>query len=302
MFVEVFSSLQRHLAVVSVSGVLASVGCSLLVDTAGLSAGPSDASAPASGTSDAGADGAAIIDASVDAGVADAADAGPSIAQVYAAAVLSDGPSMYLQLDEKAGNAAADASGGPSRIYFGSFTHGVPGAFPGSMAMGLDGATGGINAGPVFDFDGLKPFTLEAWHRSRKIDTVYRFVFAKDVMDSMGLRQEYGIFLHSPEGACFERYVDGGSASTRSAPVPIDGDFHHLVTIYDGAKGALFVDAVLIGTFNDTRSAATKPKSLYVGTHDSGYGTLFGDLDEVAVYEKVLTPARILAHYHAAGR
>ncbi|MDB5218538.1 MAG: Autotransporter adhesin [Myxococcaceae bacterium] len=286
--------------------VLATAACSLLVDTAGLAGRPAvavtDAGSLSSGPTDGGVESGAPIDASRDADAAGAADAAPSIAETYAAAVLSDGPSMYLRLDETGGATAVDATGAHDGHYFGSVRHGVPGAFPGSTAMGLDG-NGGIDAGPIFDFDGVKPMTLEAWHRSTKIDMTYRFIFAKEVTDSMNRRQEYGVFLQSPDGFYVERYVNDVSASAGTdLPAP-GGGFHHVVATYDGAKAFFWVDGAVVGSFDDTRSATTKPgRSFCVGAHDPSYGALYGDVDDAAVYEKALTPARILAHYAAAGR
>ena len=287
--------------------VLAGGGCTLLVDTGGLegkaASGPTDGGGPDVAPRDGESDTGAKPDASADAPDDVAPDAPTTIADVYAAAVLSDGPAMYLRLDDSGGSVAVDsAAGGSIRAYFGSVKYGVPGAFPGSSAISLDGGSGGINAGPQFDFDGVKPFTLEAWHRSTKTDATYRFIFSKDVLDSMNRRQEYGVFLQTPDGFAFERYVDNTStAAGTTDPAPGSG-FHHVVATYDGAVGFFWIDGNVAGTLNDVRSAATKGTALYVGAHDPTYGTLYGDLDDVAVYEKALSSDRILAHYHAAGR
>jgi hypothetical protein len=283
--------------------VLASGGCSLLVDTGGLAGSAASGVADGGGPDGTPLDGAADTGASSDAPDDVASDAPTTIADVYAASVLSDGPAMYLRLDDSGGSLAVDsASGGTSRAYFGKVTFGVPGAFAGSSAIALDGTSGGIDAGPVFDFDGVKPFTLEAWLRSTKTDDTYRFIFSKDVQDSMNRRQEYAIFLQTPDGFAFERYVNNNSAAASTMnPAPNSG-FHHVVSTYDGARGFFWIDGNVAGTFDDVRSAAKKSTDFYVGAHDPGYGTLFGALDDVAVYEKALTSDRILAHYHAAGR
>ncbi|MEA2752489.1 MAG: hypothetical protein QOI41_6632, partial [Myxococcales bacterium] len=112
-----------------------------------------------------------------------------------------------------------------------------------------------------------------------------------------------GVFLQSPDGFYVERYVNDVSASAGTdLPAP-GGGFHHVVATYDGAKAFFWVDGAVVGSFDDTRSATTKPgRSFCVGAHDPSYGALYGDVDDAAVYEKALTPARILAHYAAAGR
>ncbi|MDB4938449.1 MAG: hypothetical protein JWP87_5421 [Labilithrix sp.] len=52
----------------------------------------------------------------------------------------------------------------------------------------------------------------------------------------------------------------------------------------------------------DQRKATKGAVRFCIGALSPTYGTLFGDVDDAAVYEKALTPDRILAHYHAAGR
>ncbi len=56
----------------------------------------------------------------------------------YAAAVLRDAPMLYLRLEEMTGP-LAHAERGIDATYFGSVQPGVPGAFPGSRAIRLEG-------------------------------------------------------------------------------------------------------------------------------------------------------------------
>jgi Concanavalin A-like lectin/glucanases superfamily len=278
----------------------AALGCSLLVDTGGL-AGHATAADASSDGRDTGTP-APVSDAASDTAFDAPSEAAPSVADAYAAAVLSDGPSLYLRLDEQAGSVAVDATGMQNAAYFGAVVLGTPGAFAGSSAISLDGNPGGVDAGPRFDFDGRKPMTLEAWHRTTNTDDVYRFLFCKELTDANGL-EEYGIFLQVPDGFYFQRYVQGAARATAAPQLARDGLFHHIVITYDGSKVAFWVDGAVAGAFDDTRDAATKPgTSLFVGTKTSAVGTVFGDVDDVAVYEKALPADRVLAHFHAAGR
>ena len=217
----------------------------------------------------------------------------------YAAEVLADGPVLYWRLDETAGITAMDASGHNHHgTYNGTLQFGQPGAIVGDTDTAVSFEGGAIDAGGIFDFAGTEPYTLEAWIRPTTIDTVYRHVFNKDSTDGNG-RQQYGMFVRSSSGLGFERFVDstGFNIVTGSPPLNV---YTHVVGTYDGTKLQLFVNALSVGTVNDSRSAASKDAPFFVGTKYIDVGAFVGDIDEVAVYDKALSAERVQAHYDAA--
>jgi hypothetical protein len=273
--------------------------CSLLLSTDDLSGAGSPPEAADASTSDAPATDATPIEADAGATDAEASDASLDAGNPYVLAVLGDAPVLYLRLEESSGVLARDVTGKAMASYYGNFRLGAEGAFPGSRAIELDGGLGGVLALEAFDFSGTAPFTLEAWFRPTAYDEVYRFITNLDAPMGEGPRQSFGVWAQKDmNGIELERYADGGKRSVWG-PLPTVGDFHHIVTTYDGATLRLYVDTQLAGTTADARPSLAIGE-LWFGSLDRYYGTVIGALDEVAVYDKALPATRVVAHYEAA--
>jgi hypothetical protein len=215
----------------------------------------------------------------------------------YVEAVLADGPALYYRLEETSGSAAKDEVGRHPGVYATGTVLGVPGAMPGSLAIALAG-TGGIDVGDVLDFEGTKPFTLEAWYFPDTYDTEYRFLFNNNDEEHAAGRQSYALNVHGDDGLTFERYVNGSALFVRRS-LPLAGEWSHIVAVYDGATLRLFVNGA-VDTTSDLRQARTKNAHLFVGSGEAQKRVLRGRLDEVAIYEKALGSDRIAAHFAAA--
>src|SRR5207247_808665 len=76
----------------------------------------------------------------------------------------------------------------------------------------------------------------------------------------------------------------------------------HLVGTYDGTNKLFYVNGVLVGA-NQSVFTPNGARVLRLGASatESALGDFFflGDIDEAAVYDKVLSPARIVAHFSA---
>ncbi|MCW5835484.1 MAG: LamG domain-containing protein [Labilithrix sp.] len=266
-------------------------GCSLLIDSSGFTSPPTappeplvttDAEPPDAEASDAGAE-------------ADA-DADASQVHPYVQAVLADGPSLYYRLEETSDGPVKDEMGAYPATYLAGGVHSAPGAFAGSTGLHLAGS-GGVDTGDVFDFEGSSPFTLEAWFRPDSYDQNYRFLFHHN--DERDLRQNYGIYVQSPNGLGFERYVDG-SGRAAHASLPEVGSWYHFAGVYDGSVMSLFIDGQLVASNSDNRAAKDKQSSLMIGYGYTGGGAVRGVIDEIAIYEKALDAGRVRAHFQAA--
>lgn len=281
---------------------LVTLRCSFFTDAGGLASEGTPPSSPDATADGPPSDGAAAGDAPlpdggsvVDADAMAAADDGAPTTNAYAAAVLADGPAMYLRFEDTTG-AVVDETGAHPASVVGNVGRGVPGAMNGSLAIELDGSPGAVTPGDVFSFDQTKPYTLEAWVQPTGGDLI--FVFGKDDYDTNG-REEYGLFFAAQDAGpymlAFERFVSDTWAGTNT---PITAGWHHVVGTYDGVKLALFLDGAELGGASDTRSAAVKATPFFVGASRmaSNY-TFVGRIDEAAVYEKALAADRIHAHY-----
>ncbi len=105
-------------------------------------------------------------------------------------------------------------------------------------------------------------------------------------------------------GDAGEIYIEGGlfkfrhMGTTVSADVgPAPGRFTQIVAVWDGVTISLFVDGELRGQTEATK----RPSS--ISTFYVGYGEIKpwfkGSIDEVAYYDRALTPGRVLEHFLA---
>jgi hypothetical protein len=272
----------------SLLAVAACAGCTLVTSLDGFSGGVDHPDAAVG-----------VIDSSVDATIpqpdADASEAGPTNA--YANAVMADAPLAYLRLDETSGTTAKDASGhGHDAIVRGSVVWGVTGIVPGG-AVRLDGSTSALDFGDTFDFAGRSPFTLEAWVLEDASDTTFRHIFTKDIAPASG-REEYGVFFYKGQ-IQMERYVAGDQVVAGNLAPGIVGRWAHVVGTYDGDTMAIYVDGAKTDSAADSRSQASKATPFYSGARAIGEGVTNGSLDEIAIYDKALSPERVKAHYDA---
>jgi hypothetical protein len=284
-------------------------GCSALESFNGLAGAPREAGASdgANATRDGAVGDAKIGDAANDAlelgdaGGAndaesvDASDGGPS--SLYRALVMSDGPIMYLRLNDPAGSTTAkDETGNYKPTLGGTVTFGTVGALAmdPDRAVTFDGLSSIIDVGATLDFNGTNPYTLEAWVNASVSDNEYRFVYSKNLYDA-GIREEFGL-VHQSGALAFERYVDNNGVYA-SGGLPT-GAWKHLAAVYDGANTYLYVNGTQVAAAPDTRAQPPKSTHFTVGAQDEmPEGVFAGSLDEIAVYAKALTAGQLQKHY-----
>jgi hypothetical protein len=246
--------------------------------------------------SDAGAD-VTKPDAPADAPT-DAPPDAPS--SVYRAAVLADAPLAYWRLGEKSGTVAHDETGhGYDGTYTGTYTLGAAGALAGDpdTAVTLDGVTGQVDVGDNFDFAGQVPFSFEAWVKPAVIDSVYRHVVTKMAFNGFG-NPQVGTYVILQQGNTilgFERWQDAATELTvETSSYPAAGSWAHVVATYNGSVGELYVNGVAV------QASAGVGGVTASGVHMLWGNVLQGVIDEIAVYDHVLSAARVAAHHQAA--
>lgn len=273
--------------------LLAGAGCSLIYSLDGFSgSGP---------VADAGQDGPL---ASPDAGDAapDARDAAVDAgASLYAQAVLADTPAAYYRFEETTLGPALDSSGnGHNATYVGGVVLGATGALAKetSHAVRLDGTTAFVRVGDLFHFEPRKPMSLETWAKPDLVDNEYRGIITNEPDRAPNRREGYLLWNHATDGLGFERFRDGGVTGGTSPALPV-GTYSHLVVTYDGTTVRGYVNAQELSRFDSLLDLTAPPDSVMaIGARVSGLSELFaGSLDEVAIYDHVLTPGRIAIHY-----
>lgn len=273
---------------------LASGACTLFTDLGGLSedAGPEppDATSP-----EAAADGSARAD--------DAGEGGARIdaagRSAYEQAVIADAPSAWFRFEETSGSAARDETGGSDGTYAPSGVElGLAGAMAASRAVRLDGSKGRVSLGPRLPFVGRAAMSVELWLNPDVVDGQVRRAFSrKPPVTAQG--NEYTIQA-SDSQLLFQRLTANGNSYAAGPPLVV-GRWTHVVATF-GERTKLYMDGVEVGDGQAVGDLTDEPGSdMVVG--DTAAELFFkwqGLIDEVAVYDKALTPERVLAHFQAA--
>jgi hypothetical protein len=220
---------------------------------------------------------------------------------VHGSSVLGDGPVAYWRLDESSGTTARDVTGHHDGAYAASCALDVAGALLNDTdpAVRFDGMTSTVSVSPTdLDFTGTAPFSVEGWVNLAHAPNEFRHAINHE--SQTGNREGYAMFVQPTGNLAFERFV-AAAGNTLQGPVARLNQWYYVVGTYDGAKLSFYVNATMAAQAGDTRSRSPLADDFYIG---AGENIKFFDgvIDEVAIYDKALTPAQITAHYHASGR
>lgn len=218
----------------------------------------------------------------------------------YAAAIGTAGPVAYWRLGEAFGPTAFDNFGGHNGAAVNNVVFGAPGALANdaNTAIQLDGTSAHVQVPHAM---ALNPevFSVECWARVTGSAGVYRAA-----VSSRDYQAGYIIYAANNNTWQFWTRAPGVAwQNLQGAPV-VENEWTHLVATFDGANKSLYVNGALVATQVNTNYAPNPLRPLRIGAgnneDDPGAGSIYpfaGDLDEVAIYNTVLTPAQIAAHY-----
>ena len=206
----------------------------------------------------------------------------------YSATVLgTPGLVSYWRLGESSGTSAADTKGGNAGTYSGSVTLGAAGAVAGNTAASFGGG-GFVNLGNDASLQ-LGSGTIEAWIKTTGAGSSYRGIVVKQFAWSM--------FLYENVLVVYDWTVGQRNTGVNLA----DGAWHHVATTFQNgvANGTkVYVDGV--ERLTTTLTVLNQGTGLAIGSGSTYAVQLFnGTIDEVAVYNTVLTPEQIRSHYDA---
>ncbi len=218
----------------------------------------------------------------------------------YRAAVLSDAPVGYWQLGEKsASEKAADISGnGAHGIYQGGAVAGQKGALSGSsdLCTLFDGQSGYVSLGKEDVFRFTTALSIEAWIKTSGFKHDWEAIVTKG--DSSWRLSRYA----NSRRVSFECNGGGTSHSLPSARNVDDGQWHHLVGVYDGFAKYLYIDGVLEAVASYTQVVDQNKELVFIGENSEARGRNFnGSMDEVALYNRALGASQVVNHFQAGG-
>ena len=246
----------------------------------------------------------------------------------YAANILFDGPLGYYRFEETGGSVATNSgsSGGDAVYSVGDEAAPREGGAPGT-AKGDPGPRPPTFVGFDADnraatFDGVgdwvdtrnqfllnrAAFTLEYWVKPIRTNVVDGTVWPNRVaLVGQNDAIEYGFI--TPETIQIWTYPippavpSGGGALDTTYPFP-DNEWHHVATIASGTDIRNYFDGVLVGTGGGptTNYGTNGIYNVHIGGgggFDANGNWFTGQIDEVAIFDKAIPPARVAAHYLA---
>jgi hypothetical protein len=230
--------------------------------------------------------------------------AGLDESQWYAATVLADTPIDFYRLSEPAGSTTAgDLSGnGHDATYQGGVVLGQPPRRDdeANTAVQLDGSTGyvALPSAGLANFTG--GFTAEFWaNPTGSASSAAFFDFGNGPNSDNLLLGRSG----NSNDLVFQVYSGGSPGATLVAPGAIELNKWQFfaVTLDEQGHAAIFKNGQLLasGTVNAPRNLSRTKD--YVGKSNWANPDFAGLLGDFAVYNKALTPDRILAHADAFG-
>ena len=222
----------------------------------------------------------------------------------YAQTVLQDKPVAFWQLNDTSGTVALDSSGnGYSATYEGSPTLGAA-----PIANGLGKSASLSAASSQYVTLAAPPAALqlvegsfEGWWKPSVLPTAANTGGAILATHYSGGDINYMLGFSANDGTGsgstidFSRY--GGSWQDTVGPQAVVNTPYHVVGTFDGTTSRLYVNGALAASASGTTFTPTA-NAILMGMGDNG-GYLTGLLSNVAIYNTVLSAARILAHYNA---
>jgi hypothetical protein len=215
----------------------------------------------------------------------------------YASVIMRDGPIRYFRLGETSGTTAADSSSSAQNgTLNGTVTLNQTGLITGdpNAAMLFDGSTGFVSCPSTGLPTGAASFSLEAW---AKMPTPLQ------TSQSFGIIVAYGGSTTNSEPELYFQKSDstlrGDAGGTQPAGVTaVAGTTYHLVLTYDGSILRFYSNGTQAGTATVTVNVSLSFAK--IGAEQATTSHFFqGTIDEVAIYNKVLTADQILRHYQA---
>jgi hypothetical protein len=208
----------------------------------------------------------------------------------YSNAILAtSGLVGYWRLGEASGGDVIAATG-PNGTIVGGVTLGAAGAITGDpdTAYTFNGSTGYLNLTNNAAFQ-LTTGSVEFWMKTADAGASYRGLVTKNAA--------YGLYL---QGNILQFYDYGGGADRIAVGIdPTDNAWHHIVaTFVSGSVNNtfLYLDSALVLTTTITVSNQNQPVAVASGNvpPEQFYA---GSIDEVAIYNAVISPATVTAHY-----
>lgn len=233
---------------------------------------------------------------------ADGHDAAGNPMSAYVAAVLEDAPVGYWRLgDAKSASKAIDVRGAHDATVVKGVVFGDPGAVIGDVDTAATFGAGKLVVGDAFDFAGAAPMSVEVWmlFPAPFSATGYAEEYVVDKFENF-THGGWHLYVNSNGKLAFDRAPETDAAAIDIVQVPFtpSSKFRHVVATFDGGTCRMYVDGVLSASAScPTQLADTAAPLTFGASSTVTTSNLAGTLDEIAIYDKALSAARVDQHH-----
>jgi len=220
------------------------------------------------------------------------------------ASVVTDGLVSWWKFDETSGTTAADSYGSNNGTLTNfdaspAWTNDTPGSAS-SGALFFDGVNDVVDCGSAFGSVSTA-MTAEVWIKHEAVTDGWDIYLTKylDGNNRWYLRVNYDNSAGAyGKSAGAEIYLPGNVISTKKAD---SNEWHHVAfTASVGSSCVWYVDGLQAGTGTVTQAASfANTGKLLIGTYDGASMAIRALIDDVRVYNRVLSAEEILQNYRA---
>lgn len=202
--------------------------------------------------------------------------------------------------------ADVEGTSGPSGTYKNTPTLGEPGAITGDSDTSVrftQSQSEYARIGPLDQSDSIDAnrLTVECWVKLATVPQAS--AFAPIVIGPFKTASGNVYSLYNRNDTNKFGFAIASATSVTSTTVAVANTWYHVVGTWDGATARIYVNGVLEDSSASAGPLLTPDANQYIFVgHDDIPGYWDGWVDEVAIYEKALSAARIAAHYTAATR
>lgn len=215
----------------------------------------------------------------------------------YEALILSDSPVGYWRLSESGSTTAVDlSSNNQDGTYVGTYTQGAAAALFGDTATSTDFAvTSSVTISDNAPLNPASEVTIEAWIFP-DADSGQRNIFAKGAGPQFQISTFGQAIVFTLTGGC------GGANGAQYGTVGFTAyTWNHLVWTYDGTTATLHINgnSQSITPGYGALCAISGGTGITIAGASNGKGQYVGSIQEVAIYDYVLSNTQIAQHYSA---
>jgi hypothetical protein len=234
----------------------------------------------------------------------------------YLSTILNDGPLGYWRLGEVSGTTAAEYYGRYNAVYIGSPTLGVSAPTPvddRNAAVTLNGssqyvsvtATNALFASGILFGTANAPRSFEFWIKKSAAPATEQTVLSQCTGTPLGGWQ-ISISTAGKIHFLCASVVFGNPVDTTGTASVCDGQWHYVVCAWTGTTVANGITIYIDGVLDKQATAAGNQsdpinEELIMGATTDITQWLAATIDEVAIYNYVLSTAQVGYHYTGAG-